>query len=368
MASLMRTFTLMVAAVMVGLVAFTGSSGSGVNAQVGDANGVGAQGAYEGDVKGGPAPIGGPWLEFAFTAVGVPATGCFPADPAGPGCAPSSKGNSLFVDAPPWTFTAPPAGVMLTVTDAFLNGDVFRVFDSAVAIGDTSAVAAGGSCGNNPKTCLADPLTSSGTFQLGAGPHSITISPTVSPFGGGAAYFRLDEKAPPPDEQINIHVNNLGTGQKQEGTCWRISYGPAKVQHDVVGDDTAGVKPDCGEPSNLKLFDEDPAPGVLLITITSAQRVQFGDIWHVQNSFSPVGKPDPNNYECDLSQGKCEIPKVAVGGLSVDLAGDEIGLPLEAAQSSGTSAGLLAGVIAAISAVAITVTGAAWYARRRLIS
>lgn len=56
-----------------------------------------------------------------------------------------------------------------------------------------------------------------------------------------------------------------------------------------------------------------------------------------------------------------------VGGLSVDLAGDETGLPLERAQSSGGNAGLLAGIAASISAVVIAVTGAAWYARRRLI-
>ena len=63
-----------------------------------------------------------------------------------------------------------------------------------------------------------------------------------------------------------------------------------------------------------------------------------------------------------------EIPEDGVGGFFTELAGDGTGLPLEAAQSSGTNAGLLAGVIAAISAVAITVTGAAWYARRRWVS
>lgn len=58
----------------------------------------------------------------------------------------------------------------------------------------------------------------------------------------------------------------------------------------------------------------------------------------------------------------------AVGGLAVDLDGDLGDLPLETAQSSGGNAGLLAALIAGISAVAVTVTGAAWYARRRWIS
>ena len=100
------------------------------------------------------------------------------------------------------------------------------------------------------------------------------------------------------------------------------------------------------------------------ITITTDQRQQFGDIWHIQNSFSPVGKLDPNNYECDLSQGKCDVPKVAVGGLSVDLDGGQGGLPLLASSSSGPSAGLVAAIAAAVAAGALG--GAAWYARRRV--
>ena len=252
---------------------------------------------------------------------------------------------------------------------AIYTGQVFADFPSQTSVIQASTNAPDSTATPNPANGVGDyafTLEVCTSTTTPAGSYLVTADP-IADAHSGPGFATLNVNEPLTDEQINIHVNNLGTGQKQEGTCWRISYGPAKVPHDVVGDDTAGVKPDCGEPSNLKLFDEDPAPGVLLITITAAQRGQFGDIWHVQNSFSPVGKPDPNNYECDLSQGKCTIPKTAVGGLSVDLAGDETGLPLETAQSSGTSAGLLAGVIAAISAVAITVTGAAWYARRRWV-
>jgi hypothetical protein len=180
-------------------LALVASSGTGVYAQPEDStqNGVtavpeaAAPAAAEATARG-PVSIGGPWQEFGFTGVAVPATGCFPADPAGPGCVPSSGGNSVFADAPPWTFVAPAGGTVLTVTDAFLRGDVFRVFDFGAPIGDTSAVAVGGACGDDPVPCLADPLVSSGVFPLAAGPHSITIAPTVSPFGGGAAYFGLD--------------------------------------------------------------------------------------------------------------------------------------------------------------------------------
>ncbi len=188
--------------------------------------------------------------------------------------------------------------------------------------------------------------------------------------GRGAAYVL---QAPPPTEQININVVEKLSGGKLEGTCWRISYisidpiypVPVKIPHDVVGDDVTGVRPDCGEPSNVKLSDKDPSAGNLRITITSAQRVQYGDIWHAQMSFSPIsGGLDPTNYECDLSLGKCTIGPVAVGGLVVDL---EEG-PLAAAQPSGGGAGRLAGTVAGVAALAVTLTGAAWYARRRLHS
>ena len=138
-----------------------------------------------------PNPPGGPWYEFGFTQVGVPATGAFPADPAGPSLTPSGGGNSIFADAPPWTFTG---WSTLTVTDAFMAGDVFQVFDFGVPVGITSAPV--GSPGaydvSNPALTSLDPAFSTGAFNFGPGAHSMTITPTVivSP---GAGYFRLDE-------------------------------------------------------------------------------------------------------------------------------------------------------------------------------
>jgi hypothetical protein len=140
----------------------------------------------------GAVPTGGPWIEFAFTGSGSAATGCSPADPTGPACAPSSGGNSVFGSAPPWTFTAPAGGANLTVTDAFLRGDQFEVLDFGASIGATSVPAATGDCLSNPDPCLADAGVSHGVFPMAAGPHSITIKAKASPFGGGAAYFRID--------------------------------------------------------------------------------------------------------------------------------------------------------------------------------
>ena len=154
----------------------------------------------------GPVPVGGPWIEFAWGATGSSATGCSPADSSGPSCAPSSGANSAFGSAPPWTFTAPAGGATLTVTDAFLRGDQFEVFDSGSSIGVTSTPATTGSCGDNPDPCLADPQVSHGVFALGAGPHQITIKAKSSPFGTGAGYFRIDVAKPQQDHYLCYEV------------------------------------------------------------------------------------------------------------------------------------------------------------------
>jgi hypothetical protein len=154
--------------------------------------------------------VGGPWNEFSFTTAGVPARGCSPADPSGLGCEPSSALNSVFVGPPAWEFVVPAAGVNLKVTDAFLNGDVFDIFDFGVLIGSTSAVGTGGACGSDPEVCFADPLISSGIFALAAGSHSLTITPSASPFGAGAAYFRVDEAKPVPESASTVSILAFG--------------------------------------------------------------------------------------------------------------------------------------------------------------
>ena len=142
----------------------------------------------------------GIWDEFSFTTEGVKARGCSPAFPGGPGdpspdaldCVASSANNSEFAPAPPWTF-AVPAGTTATliVTDAFLHGDSFDIFDAGVFIGSTPAVANDGNgCGDNPAVCLADPAASHDSFLLGDGIHSITIIPDVIA-DAGAGYFQL---------------------------------------------------------------------------------------------------------------------------------------------------------------------------------
>lgn len=152
-----------------------------------------------GTTVGGPIvtnPLGGPWYEFRFSGVGVPASD-------GSGTVPSGGGNSIYADAPPWTFVGPG---MLTVTDAFQVGDRFEVFDSLVSVGLTSVPS--GTPGmldvTDPAETSLDSAFSSGVFDFGGGDHSITIVPVLSPYGGGAGYFKLDASVVPEPASLAI--------------------------------------------------------------------------------------------------------------------------------------------------------------------
>jgi hypothetical protein len=159
---------------------------------------------------------GGTWYEFSFTGAGAPALGCYPADPSpnALNCVPSSAGNSVFLDTPPWGFSTS-APVSLTVTDAFLYGDAFQVFQNCNATLDcvenpanlilttpapvSSAV---GGCGDNPAVCVLDPLASHGTTVLDPGSYSLAIVPYAADFAG-AAYFQV---APVPEPGTTLLI------------------------------------------------------------------------------------------------------------------------------------------------------------------
>lgn len=144
--------------------------------------------------------LDGTWYQFSFGGVGQDAKGCSPADPFAPSCTPSSAGNSEFAGASPWEFEVGAAGAILKVTDAFFRGDRFDIFNFNTLIGTTSAASQSQlGCGNNPDICFADLLISKGTFNLAPGQYSLRIVPTNSPFGGGAAYFRVDEAKEVPE-------------------------------------------------------------------------------------------------------------------------------------------------------------------------
>jgi hypothetical protein len=89
----------------------------------------------------------------------------------------------------PFTFLAL-SPVRLDVTDDFLKGDRFEVFDFGSSIGMTSLVASGGGGEVGPEAAFNDPTYSSGSFALGPGAHSITMVAVENPFGGGRGYLR----------------------------------------------------------------------------------------------------------------------------------------------------------------------------------
>ena len=101
----------------------------------------------------------------------------------------------MYAPNPAWTFTST-TGVRLTVTDAFIVGDEFTVFDNSVALGSTTIVAnTGADTGiSDPVAALADADLSHGFFSLPPGDHSITIEVAQNALNntGGAAFFRTD--------------------------------------------------------------------------------------------------------------------------------------------------------------------------------
>ncbi len=128
----------------------------------------------------------GTWYVFCFGAGGTLATGTG-------GC--SVGPNSSPVGGPPWLFaTTGPA--VVSIADLYLSGDRFTLRDFGVDIGTTSSVGTSSSCGADPLVCFGSPTMSWGMFAVGAGAHSFEIFIDASPFGAGAAAFRVDPRDP----------------------------------------------------------------------------------------------------------------------------------------------------------------------------
>ncbi len=241
----MKLFTILAVASMVFLAAQApAQNGNGVAA--GPGSGFGVFGPVD------PA-IDGNWLEFSFTGAGSSARGCRPADPGGLFCVPSSAGNSMFLDAPPWTLTAPFGGVTLRVTDAFLRVDRFEILDNAVSIGTTSAITSDPtySCGSDPEVCFLDGTMSTGTFSLAAGQHSLTIDQIEG--NPGTGYFRIDSNATIAPIDIKFCSNPNSFNCKKNGALpvtifgttdldvSQIDIGTLKLCTDIVGVDCTGA-------------------------------------------------------------------------------------------------------------------------------
>ena len=108
----------------------------------------------------------------------------------------SGSANTPAFATPVYTFSsADPTTVK--ITDAFCRGDRFSVSDNEAPLGDTPAVAVDRECPapdevHDPDAAFADPSYSSASFVLGAGTHSLAVKALNNPFGGGAAFIRVD--------------------------------------------------------------------------------------------------------------------------------------------------------------------------------
>ncbi len=155
----------------------------------------------------------GTWYRFQFGTTGSFGT--------------SGPGDSHYSGAPspPWTFSCPTGGLIcwFSVTDGFLLGDEFEVFDFGASVGTTSSVPTDNTmqCDNNPEVCFAGGW-SSAMINLGPGAHSITIQLTDSPFGGGAAFFKVDIHTAVGGEFVPMSTSALLLAGSQTSMSWMI--------------------------------------------------------------------------------------------------------------------------------------------------
>jgi hypothetical protein len=153
------------------------------------------------DVSADPITINGQWYQFGFDPNHSPfAAGCLPADPSGVPCrTPDAGVNSIFLGPSPWTFSSS-VPVQFTITDVFLSGDFFDLFDNGILVGSTpvvpGALQGGAICALNPDVCLANPKLSHAIFILPPGAHAITIRVHESQILG-EGFFRATEVPEP---------------------------------------------------------------------------------------------------------------------------------------------------------------------------
>jgi hypothetical protein len=134
----------------------------------------------------------------------------------------------------PWTFTT--TGVAkLTVTDAFCHGDVFRVFDKDVLLGETSDVPSEfPACpfelffpaDARADAAIADPAFSHGEFFVGPGAHAIEFENKAlwsETSTGTGAFFRVDSVAVTKSDCKQAGWMNYGKLFKNQGACLTVA-------------------------------------------------------------------------------------------------------------------------------------------------
>ncbi len=89
-----------------------------------------------------------------------------------------------------YTFTLTESAV-LRVTDAYLSGDQFEVFNFGTSLGVTSLPTLGDDVQNDFDGAYLNPNFSHGEWTLSAGTYSITGTVLLSPYNSGAAALSL---------------------------------------------------------------------------------------------------------------------------------------------------------------------------------
>jgi hypothetical protein len=147
----------------------------------------------------------GTWYTFCFGGPGTFASGTG-ACSVGPNASP--------VGAPPWTITlAAPA--IFHISDLYLSGDSFTVFDFGAPVFSSPPTPPGPGCGADVLACYGDPGMSWGSFVIGPGAHAFDIFIDASPHGGGAAAFMVGAHpgvVPEPGSVVLLATGILGIG------------------------------------------------------------------------------------------------------------------------------------------------------------
>jgi hypothetical protein len=110
-----------------------------------------------------------------------------------------SSGASAPAFENPFTFTTPPEGATLKVTDAFQTGDQFEVFRDATSLGVTPLVSETADWTDDPDVAYSDPRWSHRAWGLPGGDTvNINIYTVTNPYGYGTGYLRVDAGVPEP--------------------------------------------------------------------------------------------------------------------------------------------------------------------------
>jgi len=125
-----------------------------------------------------------------------------------------------------WSFTLPAWGGVLTVTDEFVVGDSYDVYDQGTLIADIPWVtdwstipgcdndAYDASCGYtlDPNVALASPYFAHALIDLGSGYHDITIEELTEPTGFTDSTVNLNVSAPEPSTLTLLGLGSLAAG------------------------------------------------------------------------------------------------------------------------------------------------------------